>query len=66
MASDSTKAVAAIEHWIGHETAHLTPAEQYETFKQISRSCERMSDELLLECVDEIRAGSGSTVNGDA
>lgn len=61
MASDITKAVEAIKHWIGHETAHLSPAEQYEAFRMISRSCYRMSDELLKEAAHKIRPAPAPT-----
>lgn len=61
MTGDVTKAVEAIKHWIGHETAHLSPAEQYEAFRKVSRSCERMSDELLKEAAHEIRPAHAPT-----
>lgn len=65
MACDVTKAVEAIKHWIGHETAHLGPAEQYEAFRMVSRSCERMSDELLKEASDQIRPEPAPTVGAE-
>lgn len=63
MASDVTKAVTIIESLIGHHTAHLSSAEQYEAFRMVSRACERMSDELLKEAADAIK-GSQPTVEG--
>lgn len=43
-----------IEHQLGHQTAHLTPAEQYNVFKRVARSCERTCDEMVREAASQL------------
>lgn len=42
-------AINAIQHWIGHETAHLAPTEQIVVFEEIAQSCLDTAVELRAE-----------------
>jgi hypothetical protein len=44
---DCEIAFNAVLHYVGSETAHLSPAEQYNVFKRVTRSLENDCDEMM-------------------